>query len=161
MQLPSLPGIWVLLPSSDHYTSHPLSSIADHYDWLHAPLCRCQLVGTNDETEVGVTWLLSSGNKSPHVSDHAGTTEHPFSGEGIRGHWEALTGHDIPSNHTKQCHWIRKGLWPCCSIGTSMPGLLLNSSGGGPQIHVAGGWKSWLGICLHPAEQGPVPCTPI
>ena len=90
---------------------------------------------------------------------YAGTTEHPFSGSGMGGHWEAPTGHVIPSNHTKHHCLIWKGLWPCHSMGTSLPSLLLNSRGGSPQIYVAGGWKCGLGICLHLAEWGPIPCT--
>ena len=40
-------------------------------------------MGTSDRSEVGFTQLLTSGEKFPGVSNHAGTTEHPLSGRGV------------------------------------------------------------------------------
>ena len=73
----------MLLSTSEHYTADNFYSIADHYEHLCAPLHGCQLVGTGNESEVGVARLLSSGDKFPCVSNHVGTTECPFTGDGM------------------------------------------------------------------------------
>ena len=154
----SSPGICMLLFVSEHFTDDTFSSIADHYESLHAPLHRCKFVGTNNKSQVEVTWLLSSSYKFPCVSDHTGTTEHPLSGRSMRECWEAPAGHDIPSNCANHQHWIQKGLWPCHIMGTSLPSLISNSGECASQTLTVGGQKCWLGICLHLAEWSPIPC---
>ena len=80
----SPPGIWVLLPASKHYTTDPpFPSNANHYEQLCTPFCRCQSVGPSNESEVGFTQLLSSGEKFPGAKNHAGITEHSLSDGGM------------------------------------------------------------------------------
>ena len=69
----SPPGIWVLQPIHEHHSTDLFPSVAGHCEWLCAPLCGCQLVGTDDKTKMGVTWLLSNGEIFPGVSNHTGT----------------------------------------------------------------------------------------
>ena len=159
MQPPaSPPGIWVLLPTCEHYTTDHFSSTGDHCEWLCTPLCGCQLVGTVDESEVGshdfcplVTnfhvWVIMQDNWTP------------FLRQGCGGMLRHPTGHDIPSNHVKHHCWTQKGVWPCQTMGTPPASPLLKSRGGSPQTCVAGGWKHRLGIGLGPAEQCPILCT--
>ena len=153
--LPQAFGCCCLLASITLLILFP--SIADHYEWLCAPFCRCQSVGIDDESKVGVTWLLSSSYKFPCVSNHTGTTEHPFSGGGIVGHWEVLMGHGIPSNGAKHCCWSQEVLWSHHGLGTSLPSPLSNSRGGSPQTCAAGWWECGLVICICPAKWGPIP----
>ena len=71
------------------------------------------------------------------------------------------TGDGVPPNCTEHCHWIWEDLQPCCSMGTSTPSLLHNSSRCGKQAHAAHGWQHWLGVCLCPIELGSVTHTSV
>ena len=108
-------------------------------------LCRCQFVGTSNENEVEITWLLSSGEKFPGVSGHTGTTEHPLSGRSMGWCRETPAGYGIPFDSTKHCHGLQKGLWPGGSVGTSPPSLLPLSGGGGLQTCNCWWMKAWTG----------------
>ena len=104
---------------------------------------------------------LSGGDKFPGVSDYADTTGHPLPGDGVGRCQKALMGHGIPPNCAKHCHRTQEDLQPCCSMGTSMPSLLHNSSRCSMQAHAAHGWQWQLGVHLHPIEIGPVTLTPV
>ena len=47
--------------------------------------------------------------------------------QGMGGCWKAPMRYGFPSNHTNHHCWIQKGLWPCCSMGTSPPSPLPHS----------------------------------
>ena len=131
------------------------------HEWFHALLGGCQFMGPGHQAGMEVVWILPGGEKFPGVSDHQGTTGHPFPGSSMGRCQEAPMGHGIPSNHAEHHHWIWEDLWPCHSMDASMSGPLHNPNTHGAQVHAACGWQHWLGLCLCPAEWGPVSGTSV
>ena len=141
--------------------AHSFSLIAEHCEWFCSPVCRNQSVGPGDQGNVGITWLLPNINNLSCASDHASTANYPFPGRVMRKHGEVKARPGIFLDSTQHCHWVWKSVWPHCSVSTSLPSLLPNSTGGSPQTCATGGCTWGLAVCLHMTQWCHVPATSI
>ena len=72
--------------------------------------------------------------------------------EGAWGNREAQVRHGIFISSTQHCHQVWKGVQPHCSVGTSAPSPLPNSTRGSLQTCGTSRCKRGLAICLHVTE---------
>ena len=85
------------------------SSIADHHEWVLTAFHGCPSVGRIHKSQMGFTWLLSSGHAIPGVSNHASMAGHPLPArawEEAETPWQNMAFMLIAPSTDAGCEWV-------------------------------------------------------
>ena len=97
---------------------------------------------------MGITWLLPNVTNPSCVGNYASIVNYPFPGRGMGKYRKAQARPGVFINSAQHHCQVWKGVQPHCSVGTSAPSMLPNSTRGGLQICATSRCKQGLTICL-------------